>query len=288
LWTKSGAGGEGLDAAHGAFDACADTWAEYAESSPQFEFCYAYTLFKAVGDMKGKLVLDMPCGSGEQTERCLMNGAAGVTSADISPEQLKLCKGRVGRSAGMLDHWQGIEGDATRPIPELQAGKHDILLAFFLFEYCAVASELDAMAANLFAAAKPGARLAVLYFECVNDPESIEHAVATVGAECTARSPSIKPGDRVRITWHNTPGKLSMEVYHWPLEHAVAALQKAGFAELQVSCLEVDPAYKGEVDLVRFATHTENRMISCIHPGHSESSSSSTRASSACGSELES
>jgi len=250
---------------HGWFNAVAEQWADYASSSPQFEFCYAYSIFKLVGDMTGKHVLDMPSGSGEQTERCLQMGAASVTSVDISPEQLKLCRHRVERR-GWLDRWQGHVGDATEPIPALSTGEHDALVAFFLFEYCATVAHLEAMASNLFAAAKPGAPLAVLYFPCVNDPEDIAHVVDVVGAECTAYSPTIAPGDKVTIKWHNTPDKLSCEVFHWPVEYAVAALEKAGFTDVRVARLETDPAYNGTVDVARFAAHTENRSIYARRP----------------------
>eukprot|EP00929_Paragymnodinium_shiwhaense_P078251 TRINITY_DN40525_c0_g1_i1.p1 TRINITY_DN40525_c0_g1~~TRINITY_DN40525_c0_g1_i1.p1 ORF type:complete len:366 (+),score=94.86 TRINITY_DN40525_c0_g1_i1:60-1157(+) len=250
---------------HGAFEDMADTWAEYAESSPQFEYCYAYTLFKLVGNMRGKRVLDMPSGSGEQTERCLMKGAKHVTSADISPEQLAITKKRI-EKRGWLERWSSIQGDACRPMEELQKGGHDILLAFFLFEYCSTEAELEQMAKNLFDAAEPGARLANLFFPCVNDPDSIKHVVDVVGAECTAYSPDIKPGDKVRITWHKAKGTPSMEVYHWPVDAGLKALEKAGFTQVRTGKMEVDPKYKGNVDLKKFAEHTENRWISAVKP----------------------
>lgn len=255
------------DNQHGAFEEMADTWAEYAESSPQFEYCYAYTLFNLVGNMRGKTVLDMPSGSGEQAERCLMRGAKRVTASDISPEQLAICKKRVQkRGESYLEKLICVQGDACKPIVELEKGGHDILLAFFLFEYCSTVAELEQMAKNLFNAAEPGARLANLFFPCVNDPESIKHVVDVVGAECTAYSPNIKGGDKVRITWHKAKGTPSMEVYHWPVEAGLKALEKAGFSQIKTGKMEVDPKYKGEVDLKRFAEHTENRWISAVKP----------------------
>jgi len=255
---------------HGAFEDISDQWAKYVDATPQFEHVYAYTLFKLVGDVRGKRVLDLPCGSGEQSERCLLLGAKSVSACDLAPSQLALVKERIAKG-NVLDRLTLVQGDATVPIPELQNGGHDILLSFFLFEYCSTEDELEQMAKNLFAAADPGAKLANLFFPCVNDAESIKKVKELVGAECTVDSPDIKPGDKVRITWHHMEGQPSMEVFHWPVDAGLRALEKAGFTQIRTGKMEADPEYRGKLDLKLMAESTENRWIYAVKP-HADSS----------------
>ena len=65
--------------------------------------------FEALGDLKGKNVLDIGCGSGPYVIEALRRGASKVTALDPAPNMLALVHDRLER-AGFVDRCQLVKG----------------------------------------------------------------------------------------------------------------------------------------------------------------------------------
>ena len=105
----------------------------------------SYTMFSTLGDLKGKRVLDMPCGEGRFTEQIFRSGASSVVAVDIAPKMCEMTVERMTKS-GLLsadDQAAGegkekklttIVANACEPMEPL-ATPCDAICASFLFEY---------------------------------------------------------------------------------------------------------------------------------------------------------
>jgi ubiquinone/menaquinone biosynthesis C-methylase UbiE len=67
---------------------------EYRDSKllPFRDYAESYSLFRLIGKLDGKTVLDLACGEGHYTRRLKQAGAARVLGVDISPEMIKLAE----------------------------------------------------------------------------------------------------------------------------------------------------------------------------------------------------
>jgi SAM-dependent methyltransferase len=67
---------------------------EYRDSKllPFRDFVESFSLFRLIGNLKGRTVLDLACGEGHYTRRLKQAGAAHVHGVDISPEMIKLAE----------------------------------------------------------------------------------------------------------------------------------------------------------------------------------------------------
>lgn len=85
------------------------------------------------GDVKGKTVLDIGCGSGHYEVEYAKRGAAAVTGIDFAPAMLDLAR-RLTEREGVADRCTFLQGDfTTHPFQE----KFDVVLAIGVFDYVA-------------------------------------------------------------------------------------------------------------------------------------------------------
>ncbi len=79
--------------------------------------------FDALGDLRGKTVLDIGCGSGPYVVEALKRGASGVTALDPASKMLALAQDRLDK-AGLIDKCQLIDGLFT----EVELTPHDHMI----------------------------------------------------------------------------------------------------------------------------------------------------------------
>ena len=273
-------------------DWCLSYWvhsyAGMTEHWPQHEHIYRYTMFKLLGPLQGKFVLDVPCGEGRFAEHILREGAAGVLCSDIAPKMCELTEARLRRSGlvgrpvllsnpgasleslGVADRYRAVVGDMTKPLM-FPKPLCDAICASFLFEYSANVEALHQTARNLFAAAAPGAPLCVIYVPGAKAKEDIAVVKEIMGIEATELTPDLLPGAEVVVQYfpdlqpdksrHAQP--FSYTIHYWPVEHVAAALTLAGFVDVEVQRLQLNPNYVNTrgFDLARFVKHTGNRCL---------------------------
>jgi 2-polyprenyl-3-methyl-5-hydroxy-6-metoxy-1,4-benzoquinol methylase len=104
-----------------------------------------YTITEYLKDkIKGKRVLDIPCGSGVYSNLFYTMGAKEVIGIDISQEMVKIAKKNSNNSNSNF-----ITCDAEKLDQIKGLGKFDIIVAIFLFNYAQTEIQLDNMVRNI-------------------------------------------------------------------------------------------------------------------------------------------
>lgn len=250
-------------------EACATSYDKMTDTHPQHRNVYMFNVFRALGDLSGLRVLDMPCGEGKYTCEMFARGAGHVTSVDICDTMLSLSRDRVAE-LGKSDCWSSVQGDVTVPLDALGSEVFDRQLANFLFEYSPTQEALENTARNLFRSMKPGGILACAYVPGAKGKDDIAKVREAVGIEATVLTPDIKPGDAVTVTYHRMNPPFTYTIYYWPVQMVAQAMEDAGFVDVEVHRFtEIDPSYNGEINLRQFVDHTGNRMLTARKPGPS-------------------
>lgn len=91
--------------------------------------------FELFGDLKGKRVLDIGCGSGPYALEALRRGAAGVTALDPAPRMLELTEQRLA-AAGVRDRAKLVLGGFPEAAEKL-GGAHDFAIVMGVMDYIA-------------------------------------------------------------------------------------------------------------------------------------------------------
>jgi 2-polyprenyl-3-methyl-5-hydroxy-6-metoxy-1,4-benzoquinol methylase len=91
--------------------------------------------FEVLGELKGKTVLDIGCGSGPYVIEALNRGASHVTAVDPAPSMLALVCERLARS-GLTDKCSLVRGS----FPSINLKAHDHAIIMGVMDYIADAS----------------------------------------------------------------------------------------------------------------------------------------------------
>jgi len=88
--------------------------------------------FRALGDLEGKSVLDIGCGSGPYVVEALKRGASLVTAVDPAPGMLALVRNKL-EAAGFSDKCSLVKGS----FPEVALRPHDHAVIMGVLDYVA-------------------------------------------------------------------------------------------------------------------------------------------------------
>jgi len=91
--------------------------------------------FEVIGDLRGKTVLDIGCGSGPYVLEALSRGASHVTAVDPAPGMLALVRQRLARS-GLTDKCSLVRG----AFPGINLKAHDHAIVMGVMDYIAEAN----------------------------------------------------------------------------------------------------------------------------------------------------
>jgi SAM-dependent methyltransferase len=131
-----------------------DIAADYAASKqlPYRVVVEAPTLFALAGDVRGKTILDLPCGDGTYSRAFARRGGS-VLGVDLSSGMVE--RARMSESEAPLGIRYRVGDAATLGT----LGAFDLVVACYLFNYARTAAELLAFARTVAANLKPGGRL---------------------------------------------------------------------------------------------------------------------------------
>ncbi|KAI3393654.1 hypothetical protein diail_3834 [Diaporthe ilicicola] len=106
-----------------------------------------------LGPLTGSSVLDLACGTGIGLRLVRSLGASKLVGVDISPQMLEIAR-------PTLPHAELHAADCSRPLDKLglDPGSFDVVLGFWLLNYCPSSAEMRGMWANVAAHLKPGGR----------------------------------------------------------------------------------------------------------------------------------
>jgi len=175
----------------------------------------AYTLFKLLGNIEGKSIIDFACGEGFYTRLLIKLGAKSVLGVDVSPKMIELAENEEYENPIGCEYLIADIGKMG------ELGEFDIVTAIYLLNYAKSRDELFDYCKAIYKHLKPGGR-----FIGFND--SPENKVENYGKYkkygfYKTTTKERKEGDP--ITYHDTnlDGKefqfdnyyLSPETYHY-------------------------------------------------------------------------
>ena len=149
---------------------------------PTGKHLVTYNIKRLMPDVKGKTVLDLPCGAGHYIREMFNLGAAKVIASDLAANQLQLSKARdkkVQIPEGFVQYYQHDARIPKQICPELA----DVCLSFHLFCFAKNEGELRGMVRTLLANLKPGGCCAIITCSMnssAGDEESVRNQLESI------------------------------------------------------------------------------------------------------------
>ncbi|WP_269541957.1 class I SAM-dependent methyltransferase [Cerasicoccus fimbriatus] len=191
-----------------------------------------------IGDVTGLKVVDLACGSGHYTRKVMARGPASMLGVDISEEQIKLARAEEQRQPLGIDYQVA---DATAEGPQLD---YDLAMSAYLLPYTRTIDELDAYCRGIARHVKPGGR-----FVTITTNNNIYHYPQDVYAEYGSKielEDEAQIGAKIVFVFPSSDGEFRIENYYIPNEEYRAALERAGFKDVQLINPIIDESRLGE------------------------------------------
>ncbi len=219
----------------------------------------AFTFFRMLGDLTGKVVVDLACGEGHYTRMLPSLGACRVVGVDRSEGMIALAR------AQEAEHPVGIEYLVQDCRSLLLPAESDVATAAYLLNYASSREELMEMVAGIARCLKPSGK-----FVTMDSNPDLAFGNAAIyrkyGIDLRADA---EPREGMPYTWvfHLDDGSIEVENFWLPRAAYEEALRSAGFREVrwhrpQISPIaEVghDPAYWRD-----FLDHPPVMGIECL------------------------
>ncbi|MBA2811115.1 class I SAM-dependent methyltransferase [Streptomyces sp. KM273126] len=218
-----------MDEDHGTdFDSLAEAYERMATALPFREHIESHTLFTLLGDITGRAVLDLGCGSGLYTRRLRELGASTVTGIDSSDGMLDFARRRA--AAADLDITY-LSREATAPPaegdPQLD-GRFDLVSSVYVLCYAPTRQALAGFCRTARRSLRPdGGRFV---FATLNPDVAVEPGWYThYGIDFTI-GPATRDGDEAPAVM-KVPGfeEFPLLPYRWSRRAYEDALHEAGF-----------------------------------------------------------
>lgn len=180
-----------------------------------------YTLWKLLGALAGKSVLDVACGDGLYTRHLAERGAR-VTGVDISTEMIRIAQ-RIEDEKPLGIEYR-VDDIAEMPV----LGSFDIVTAIYLLHYAPTREHIARMCSRIHANLKPDGQFVTFVVNPRYDPKgpnSTKYGFTIHWKE------GAKEGDDLLIDIHGEP-PFSFHCHFWSEATYEQALRGAGFREI--------------------------------------------------------
>ncbi len=221
-----------------------------------------YSFMKLIGDVDGKTVVDIACGEGYFTRRLRQAGAARIVGCDISDRMIGLAREREASEALGIEY--RVE-DARSILPQQD---FDLAVAAWLLVYAHDRAELAQMCQGLARRLRPGGRVVTMttnpglsYFRPLPDYRKYG------GFEVQLTDRVFDIAALIRLTFHLDDSSLEIENYYLPGSAYESALRDAGFRDVKLHRLEVEPDGPAGEDGAYWAElldHPVGILIDCV------------------------
>lgn len=239
------------------YDAIAD---QYLHSRELTFFNIAdYSIQKAIGDIRGKTILDIGCGDGRFARKMRRAGAGRVVGVDVSSAMIELAKQHE-RDDQLQIHYVQKASEELGVI-----GKFDVVVAEFLLHYASDCEHLNAMCATAYNNLRPGGA-----FIAVNDNSGKgignDDVLSRYGIRIEPASMPLQDGTLMCVTLESGGRAVQVENYYYGRATYTESLKKAGFRAIRWCSLVMPPQFEGtesEADWKFFFEISPIVMISC-------------------------
>eukprot|EP01060_Flectonema_neradi_P010352 TRINITY_DN17441_c0_g1_i1.p1 TRINITY_DN17441_c0_g1~~TRINITY_DN17441_c0_g1_i1.p1 ORF type:complete len:276 (+),score=48.17 TRINITY_DN17441_c0_g1_i1:44-829(+) len=211
-----------------------------------------FSFFKALGDVTGKIILDVACGSGRYTKLIRDKKPASIVGLDLSAEMIKLAQETDSEGITYIKH------DLAKPLPEGIPQQYDIVTSQYLLCYATTKDMLREMVKNCFNACKPGSTFVNLIDNPFMDPS---HYNLSEHYGFTKKRPALKNGidndeeDGFLLQWHFVkPSPFVSEVWVWKPETYETIIREAGFVDFEWWGFSVPTQFLGDAKALAHIT----------------------------------
>jgi len=182
------------------------------------------SFLEVLGNINGKTVLDVGCGSGFITRKIKLLGAKKVVGIDISQEMIKLAIKTENENPLGIKYF--VKDIKKAGIIE----EFDIITAGFLLHYSKNKNELKKMCKSIFGNLKEGGRFVTINL----NPDNPLSNNKKYGAIITGQNP-LKEGDKIKVTHfdENDNEIFSFYNFHWLRNTYEKALIDSGFKQVK-------------------------------------------------------
>ncbi|MEU9708440.1 methyltransferase domain-containing protein [Streptomyces sp. NPDC047967] len=237
------------------FDGAADAYESSAFDIPVREHIEHHSIRRLCGEVNGKPVLDLGCGTGLYTRRLARWGADPVIGVDVSSGMLATARSiEDAQPLGVTYLRRDLTSPcACEPQYEHLTGNIPLILAVYVLCYARTREELTAMCRTVRTELKPGG---VFIAPTLNPDYAVESPegayddayYAAYGFTLTAADSPAVNGSPVTLTMNFPEAAdrkpvpaLSVEAVWWSRETYAEALGEAGFTDVAWRSMEVSP-----------------------------------------------
>lgn len=192
-----------------------------------------YTLWKLLGALEGKSVLDVACGDGLYTRHLAERGAK-VMGVDISTEMIRIAQRIEDEKTLGIDY--RVHDIAEMPV----LGSFDIVTAIYLLHYAPTREHIARMCSRIHANLKPDGQFVTFVVNPRYDskgPNSTKYGFTMHWKE------EAKEGDELLIDIHGEPS-FRLHCQFWSQATYEEALRGAGFREITWVRPECSPEHE--------------------------------------------
>jgi toxoflavin synthase len=205
------------------YNGIAEKYFSCQEELIQRKYIFDPCFLKSLGNLTGKSVLDLACGSGQFTREIKKLGARDVVGVDSAEESIKLAVEEENKDTFGIDY---KVLDATKPV---KISDFDIISAGFLFHYAKTKEELEKMCTMASINLKPSGRLVSIGPNPVYPLTSHKKYGFTLEGK-----PPVKEGDRLITRLYNGKNVCDLPpYYHWNKETYEDLLSSQGFEDIK-------------------------------------------------------
>ncbi|WP_080993906.1 class I SAM-dependent methyltransferase [Vibrio campbellii] len=224
------------------------TYAKQYDLAAQDNLCNAHferpNTLELVGDVAGKKVLDLGCGSGIYAQILLDRGATSVTCIDAAQEMIDIVKDKLGDSVNAYAQ------NLALGLPEETNAQYDLVICPLMVHYI---EDLRPLFNDIQRVLKPGGQFVF----------STHHPFADF--ECSA-SDNYFEKERIEDVWDTIGKPVSVAFYRRSLQDITDAITGSNMAMLAVSEGKVNEKIReiSQEHYQRLATYPNFIFIKCV------------------------
>lgn len=220
-----------------------------------------HSILELLGDVRGRSILEVACGTGHYTRALLRRGAARVLGVDLSEDMLRVA--REEEAQRPLGAVYQVQDAAALSLEEV----FDQVLAVYLLHYAASRAQLAGMCRSIARHLAPGGRF-ITYAINPDIPSDPEYYVPFgVRMEITA-----EPVDGQELEfalWLGDAWSAGITAYRWSWDTLLATLREAGLVDVRVVPLSVAPGAgeRGDAKWRPYVDRPHCILIEATKPG---------------------